>query len=302
MNRPTFKFGCRYQTGRKSVTLFQRFGDHMRNELVLLAPEECSIPAIMTRRYFGRNRHSHWLNEVQRVRGRIYLEDGALKASQLTADGRHVQATDYDSWHLLVVDGNGEVQGCARYRHLIGNIGFDDLGVRESWLAQCEQWGSSLRAAVQSEIARAKQGGMAFSEVGGWAIVPEKRCTTEALGIAMATYSLAQLLGGCVGISTATQRHRSSAILRRIGGRSLECGGTELPSYYDPQYRCQMEVLRFDSNLPDPSCQRWVEQLRKLLGEVAVVVGREPVESLSVIPSRPTPLRWPAQPQIGWVS
>ena len=213
-----------------------------------------------------------------------------------------MQGADYDSWHLLVVDGNGDVQGCARYRHLTGNVGFDDLGVRESWLAQCQEWGSSLRAAVQSEIVRAKQSGAAFSEVGGWAIVPEKRCTTEALGIAMATYSLAQLLGGCVGISTATQRHRSSAILRRIGGRSLEYDGTELPSYYDPQYRCQMEVLRFDSSSPDPSCRRWVEQLSKRLSDVSVVVAREPVESLYVLPSRPMPLRWPSQPQIGWVS
>jgi hypothetical protein len=286
----------------KSVTLFQRFGDHMRNELVLLAPADCLIPASLTRRYFGRDRHSHWLSEVQRVRGRIYLEDGALQASQLSADGKHVQGADYDSWHLMVVDGNGEVQGCARYRHLTGNIGFDDLGVGESWLAQSEEWGSSLRAAVQSEIARAKQCGTAFSEVGGWAIVPERRCSTEALGIAMATYSLAQLLGGCVGISTATQRHRSSAILRRIGGRSLECEGTELPSYYDPQYRCQMEVLRFDSSTPDPSCRRWVEQLSKRLADVSVVANREPVESLYVLPSRPMPLRWPSQPQIGWVS
>ena len=156
------------------MTLFQRFGDHMRNELVLLAPADCLIPASLTRRYFGLDRHAHWLNEVQRVRGKIYLEDGALQASQVSAEGRHVQAADYDSWHLLVVNGNGDVQGCARYRHLTGNVGFDDLGVRESWLARCDRWGSSLKAAVQSEIARAKQSGAAFSEVGGWAIVPGK--------------------------------------------------------------------------------------------------------------------------------
>jgi hypothetical protein len=74
-------------------------------------------------------------------------------------------------------------------------VGFDDLGVRESWLARCEEWGLSLKAAVESEIARAKQRGMAFSEVGGWAIVPEKRSTSEALRIALATYSLARILG-----------------------------------------------------------------------------------------------------------
>ena len=280
------------------MTFLRSFGDLIPNELVLLAPAGRTIPGSFTRRSVDRNRHAHWLNEAQKVRGSVYLADGALQASQLTADGRHAQRSDYDSWHLLAVNGNGEVQGCARYRHLTGNVGFEDLGVRESWLAKCEQWGLSLRSAVESEIARAKQRGMAFSEVGGWAIVPEKRCTSEAVRIAMATYSLAQILGGCVGISTATERHRSSSILRRIGGRSLEHGGTELPSYYDPQYRCRMEVLRFDSSSPDASCSRWVEQLSKRLAEVSVVV---PAESHHA-QQKPMPVTSPTLPQFGWAT
>jgi hypothetical protein len=282
------------------VTLLQSFGDHIHNDLVLLAPAGCSIPKSFTRRTCDREAHASLLKEVQRVRGSIYLADGAVEASQLTADGRHVQRSDYDSWHLLAVGGNGEVQGCARYRHLTGNVGFDDLGVRDSWLARCDQWGKSLRAAVEAEIGRAKQIGAAFSEVGGWAIVPEKRCSTDALRIAMATYSLAQALGGCVGISTATERHRSSSILRRIGGRSLEHGGTELPSYYDPQYRCRMEVLRFDSSSPVASCRRLVEHLCKRLGGVSVVAAVEPVEGRYSPP--PLPAMWPSQPQLSWTT
>jgi hypothetical protein len=261
------------------VPLFQSPGDHIGDALVLLAPAGCFIPASFTRRRVGRDIHARWLREAQSVRGSIYLADGALQASQLNADGRHVQRTDYDSWHLLAVDGNGEVQGCARYRHLTGNVGFDDLGVRESWQARCHHWGLSLRLAVEAEIVRAKQRGAAFSEVGGWAITPEKRCTADALRIATATYSLARILGGCVGITTATQRHRSSSILRRIGGRSLEYGGAELPPYYDPRYRCWMEVLRFDSSLSDASCKRRVEQLSKRLAAVSVVIARDPAES-----------------------
>jgi hypothetical protein len=188
---------------------------------------------------------------------------------------------DRDSWHLLAVDGNGEVQGCARYRHLTGHVGFDDLGVRDSWLAGCRQWGPSLREAVESEMLKAEQLLMGFSEVGGWAIVPARRGTTLALRIAMATFSLARMLGGCVGIGTATERHHSSSILRRIGGRSLEFRGTRLPSYYDPQYRCRMEVLRFDSRLVESSCGGWVDQLSKRMGEISVVV---PAESHHALP------------------
>jgi hypothetical protein len=284
----------------KSVTILQSFGDHVHNELVLLAPAGCFIPKSFTRRCADRNSHARLLSEAQRVRGAIYLADGAVRASQLTADGRHVQSSDYDSWHLLAVGGNGEVQGCARYRHLTGKVDFDDLAVRESWLARCDQWGRSLRAAVESEIGLAKQRGTAFSEVGGWAMVPEKRCTVAALRIAMATYSLAQILGGCVGISTATERHRSSSILRRIGGRPLEYGGTALPSYYDPQYRCRMEVLRFDSCSPVDSCRRLVEQLSKRLADVSVVVARDPADGRYAPP--PPLVQWPAQPQFGWLT
>jgi hypothetical protein len=284
------------------VTFSQSFGDRVRDELLLLAPAGCLIPESFARRNVDRNRYARWLSEVQRVRGSVYLADGALEPRQLTADGRHVQPSDYDSWHLLAVDGNGAVQGCARYRHLTGHVGFDDLGVRESWLARCDQWGPSLRAAVESEIVCARQRGKAFSEVGGWAIVPEKRFTTEALRIAMATYSLARILGGCVGISTATERHRSASILRRIGGRSLEYGGIALPSYYDPQYRCRMEVLQFDSSLPDASCRTWVEQMSRQLVEVSVVAALEPVEGHYAQPPEPIPVTWSPLPQLGWVA
>src|ERR1019366_1127957 len=155
----------RFTAKDNEVTLLQSFGDHIPDGLVLLAPAGCGIPSSFRRCSIDRNRHGRLLRQVQRVRGAIYLADGALQASQLTSDGRHVQYYDYDSWHLLAGNGNGEVHGCARYRHLTGNVGFEDLGVRESWLAKCEQWGLSLRSAVESEIARAKQRGMAFSEV-----------------------------------------------------------------------------------------------------------------------------------------
>ena len=282
------------------MNFLQSFGNHIREELVLLAPRDSFIPTSFTRCSADRHRHARWLRETQKVRGSIYLADGALQASQLSPDGRHVQASDEDSWHLLAVNGNGEVQGCARYRHLTGNVGFDDLAVRDSWLARCAEWGPSMRAAVELVIGRAKQRGTAFAEVGGWAIVPEKRCTAEALRIALATFSLAQTLGGCVGISTATERHRSSSILRRIGGRSLEVGGTELPAYYDPQYGCRMEVLRFDSRSPDGSCKGWVDQLSRQLAEVRVVVAREPVESHYAQPRQAMPVPWQSLPQLGW--
>ncbi len=53
--------------------------------------------------------------------------------------------------------------------------------------------------------------------------------------------------GGCPAHVTATVKHRSSAILRRLGGSSLKFQGQELPRYYDPEYECEMEILKFET-------------------------------------------------------
>jgi hypothetical protein len=65
--------------------------------------------------------------------------------------------------------------------------------------------------------------------------------------------ALARLFGGALAITTATFRHRSSSILRKLGGQALvNDDGIEIPSYYDPQYDCEMEILQFDSDRPNP--------------------------------------------------
>jgi hypothetical protein len=93
----------------------------------------------------------------------------------------------------------------------------------------------------------------------------------EALRIALGAYSLSRSLGGCVGITAATRRHHSSSILRRIGGRPLTADGVELPPYYDPQYACGMEMLRFDSSFPNPRYEGWIEEIRAHLHTATVV-------------------------------
>ena len=138
-------------------------------------------------------------------------------------------------------------------------------------MAQSIVWGAKVRAAVEAELEEARRKDVAYVEFGGWALAEELRCKTEGLRIALAVYSLAQSLGGCIGISTATRRHRSSSILRRIGGLPLMADGVELPAYYDPQYGCEMEILRFDSNSPNPRYNRWIEQIRDHLRTVPVI-------------------------------
>ena len=92
---------------------------------------------------------------------------------------------------------------------------------------------------------RARRAGLYYAELGGWAVSPERRCTSEGLILALAGYGLSRLLGGAIGITAANVTHASSSILRRLGGSYLEVDGTTIPAYYDPSYNTMIELLRF---------------------------------------------------------
>jgi hypothetical protein len=128
-----------------------------------------------------------------------------------------------------------------------------------------------LQLAIERQLSESRAQGLAFAEIGGWAVAPEHRCTQEALLLVLGTFALSQVLGGAKGITTATVRHHSSTILRRIGGRSLQVDGIDLPKYYDPRYRCEMEILQFDSRLPGEGFGEWLDQLRVQIPAMPVI-------------------------------
>ncbi len=209
------------------------------------------------------------------MRGSIYLNDGAITASDLTPDGRHVMPNDTGSWHLLTIDSTGSVVGCQRYLEYPQGATFEDLRIRHSALAMCPQWGTALRGAVEKELATASRLGFSYCEIGGWAMAPHVRGTGECLRSVLATYAWSRLIGGAMGISTATERNGSASILQRLGGRSLEWSGVRIPPYFDAKYGCQMEMLRFDSRFPNPRYEEAIQELLNTLAEVPVICGDE---------------------------
>jgi hypothetical protein len=224
-------------------------------------------------------RHDELLAEMQRFRGDVYLTDGAIQRDDLT-DGRHQVGIDEQSWHVLSIDSSGRICGCLRYLEERNASGFDDLWVRHAALSQCPKFGSRFRGAVETEMKRAQRMQIGFGEVGGWAVAESHRGTLEPLRIILATYGLLQLRGGCAGIATATFRHGSATILRRIGLNSLSWNGAELPPYYDPKYRCDMEVLHFDSRFPNHKYRASVSELTHALA-TSPVICRDRVKSTS---------------------
>jgi hypothetical protein len=260
-----------------------------RRQFVLLAPDSGHVPETFREVVVAPQKRVALLKEMQKLRGRIYLDDGAIEPSDLTSDGVHQLATDDVSWHLLVLDESGRVMGCMRYLLCQDLAYFSQLGALHSAQADCDKWGPRLRTAVENEVDRAGRESVGFGEAGGWALTQELRGSLEALRMVLATYSLAQILGEALVISTATMRNGSALILRRIGGCPLSAGPVELPAYFDPRYRCEMQVLRFDSRAPNPKYKQWVDQLGDHLQSAPVMVSRRPASTCS-------PRTWMAQP------
>ena len=217
---------------------------------VFLAPPDAPIAAF-DRTIEDPTGYSRLLGDAQRLRGRVYVEDGAIERQDLTGDGRHIQEADSRSWHLLEVDEYQRVTACLRYFPHSPGTSFQELSISHTGLAQSSAFRSEVRDAVEAELEFAAQRGLDYFEIGGWAISEEFRGTCDALRMVLCVYALAQLGGGALGLSTATTRHHSSSILKRIGARPLMGCGEAIRPYYDPQYGCEMELLSFDSS---PGC------------------------------------------------
>src|SRR5437588_10467336 len=97
--------------------------------LIVLAPAEGEVPDTFLQVEEDPQLHETLLAEMQTLRGARYLKDGAITASQISADGRHRMAVDEKSWHLLGLNKGGKVCAGARCRMTSNRIAFSELGV-----------------------------------------------------------------------------------------------------------------------------------------------------------------------------
>ena len=248
-----------------------------RNRLLLVAPAEGDLRPFTGEITPSDQLHADLLADAQRLRGRLYLEDGAISRSDLTEDGRLVSEHDEESWHLLLMTPGQRLVGCTRFRQHRNTVRACDLGVAKTPLAASGEWSQGFHASVGLELETARAAGFSYVEVGGWALDRSVRGTTEALNSVLATFAWSRILGGALGISTATERNGSASILRRLGGKSLEWDGAALPAYFDEKYNCMMEVLRFDSREPNPRYATMIQNLANQIAKRPIVCPGVPV-------------------------
>lgn len=254
---------------------------HRRYTFQILAPKLLHPPASFASYTANQPLHRARLDALQRLRGRLYRMDGAIDENSLDPDGRFRMQGDEDAWHLLVTIGAEDVIGCARYLVHPEAVPYRSLRLSSSPLARHPAWSAKLRAAVQADLQLARQRQLLYVEIGGWALAEEHRKTNLALEMAAASYALGHLWGGIIGSCTATLRHRSASMLRRLGGSSFVAHGTPLPTYFDPRFRCQMELLRFDYLTPSPRLHPLIETIKSRLATTEIVTSHlEPTHSI----------------------
>jgi hypothetical protein len=258
------------------MSLIHDTKEKLTTGVVLLAPDGHDAGPFRYRHSL--TSYDAFLAGAQRLRGEIYVRDGALSPTDLTDDGRYVQQADGKSWHLLVVDDKERVRGCIRYLVHSNDVRFSDLHAFHCSTFRSEPLGTRVRRAIQNHIDGARQLGFCYVEVGGWAMSEEIRCTTEVLKMVLMIYAFGRLKGGAYGLSTVTTRHHSSSILRRLGGVSLRDGGEELPAYHDADYKCEMELLTFDSTKPSSRYSGWIDDCYHVLSNLRAI-DREPEET-----------------------
>jgi hypothetical protein len=237
----------------------------------LLAPTSATINNLAFRR--DAFLHQTYLRAAQNLRGRVYLQDGAIKQSHLTEGNAFAMSGDRDCWHFLLVDKAKQVIGCARFLLHPRTALYEDLRISRSPLSMNTLWSSKLRRVVESALNRTRQEGIGYAELGGWAIAPEYRHTRAALEILIGSYAWAELIGHCICSCTATVRNSSSAILRRIGAHNLESDGQFVPVYFDEQYGCDMELLGFDSRKLPPKFLPILNEMRPKLTQSLIIQG-----------------------------
>jgi predicted GNAT family N-acyltransferase len=239
----------------------------------LLAPDYAHSASVLRNCEENRKLHRWYLSAMQRLRGRVYLCDGAIRRYEVECDGRFIMDGDEDAWHLLLVDDADEIVGCARYMLYPKTACFDSLRVSRSALAKDFQWACRLRQTVEADLQLASDRNLLYVEIGGWALSEEWRQTKAALETAIGSYALGNLWGGAIGSCTATARHGSASILRRLGGSSFETRGEPLPVYFDAQYGCNMELLRFDSRHPVSRFEPLIKELTRKLEKTQVITS-----------------------------
>jgi hypothetical protein len=244
--------------------------------LCLIASDTRQVPGSFSNVQENNRLHATLLREVQRLRGRVYVRDGAIPPSSLDSQGRHVSPHDNTAWHIVLREESGRVLGSIRvtlYCHADGPIPLDSLHVARL-LERCP---ASSRpdylVALTDFIGKSRQAMPCFFEAAGLVVAPEVRSPSVTPVIMASICSLSLAFGGAWGTGAATNRHNTAAMWKRYGGFPLPYGAGTLRPYYDDYHGCEMEILGFSTDRLHPVLAPTVSDIETALRSIPVITS-----------------------------
>jgi hypothetical protein len=251
--------------GRTHRSFFTRFDTF----LGVIAPQGAAVPAVFRNVSSEPDLYRSMIELIQEFRGDVYLQDGAIPASDLDTEGRHRSAYDERSWHFFTFDPEMHVTSCLRLIPYTARVHATDLRLNEVIERMPPALQDKYRSAVDQFIERAQLG---LAESGGWAIRKDLRTSSKAMVLAASGWSLGQLLGDYLCLSSSTTRHHTVDLLLRLGAFALEDQGCPLPTFFDSHYQCELQILGFDSRHPAEEFARTVEDIKEFLRTALILV------------------------------
>ncbi len=211
--------------------------------------------------------------ELFKMRGSVYLQDGAISEENLDKFGKYVSPHDKYSWQVLLLDSSKKPHGGLRIRF------WDFENIRAHFMQThakelIDRMDCDNQKVYQESIIRFLDEEMRtkfFGEVAGLVITDYEKNSPAALLLVAFCFAFGEFVGGFNALVSATERHYSNRIMRKIGGHRIPHKETKeyLNTFFDSKYNCNMEYIVFESACPaaliQDLCKKIQEKLKTTL-------------------------------------
>lgn len=202
------------------------------------------------------------LARIRRLRGKVFLADGAVTQEHLDESGSYHTSLDHRAWHIYLAGNDGEVPACCTLMLHRNVVEVQELRISELLCHIQDDRRGLYESAIQSLIREAARLNVGFGEAAAWAIDQKFRNHCASMMMIIASWPLYQTLGNAIIIGAPTSRHHTSSIEKRMGGFPLALQGSPLGPFHDAPHGCDMEFVWFDSQRPLSRFAQIISEMR----------------------------------------
>ena len=246
--------------------------------IVVVEPD--ANPFRINGRRFEKLLQRHEIDRVQRFRGGVYVDDGAIPVTTLDETGRHASEFDHRCHHILIVDASDQIRASVRVGFYLKPVEPEELELWRLVETLEPAHGARVRRLLAIHLERAFRERGSLIEVGGFALESGIRRSGKALVLAAACWSITRVLAPSLGVAIVTERHGFNRLLTRLGGfpidgalglRDASRNGNPGAKFFSSLHNCTVELLGFDTWQADSQIESLVNTISGILASTTTV-------------------------------